>query len=784
MEKNAKVLFAVLAASLMTVGGLVYLNNSGTNTGSPNITGGDTGGDNGTWEPVVLSDNPKDAVSSAYRPLNFSVNPNAPQYTLPISFGDIVNHYNISYTFSPSEDEISRLEQNGFVIIDYGLRKDMVQAYKNMKEDGIPVFVTSDSLLHLYHIQFNEILKRLEQEEFFDDMLNLSLAMEERSLSDYGSFTDPTLKESARINTAFFSVAVKLLTTPTEEYNSSESMPVVDFTVPDCVSREVSEEMALIDNHSGFNKSPIFHYKEDYSQYVPRGHYTETEKLRRYFKAMMWYGRMAFLMKGGEPYGQDAPYLISEKDARNATIAAAMISEELNSTETPSGNAGDIWNRIYAITSFFVGVADDLTPYEYMKAVNELFNGNFTYSELLDNDTFLQFKEKLLEMRSPKIYGGTGECAVYPPLTDDKLDNVTEKTKGMRLMGQRYVPDSYMFTHLTLEAGDFVGEGKPFTMEYTQGGPARCFPRGLDVMAVLGSQRALEILKNEGDTDYQGQNTSYMKKLSQLREEFSELNETEWNRNLYFSWVYTLKSLIKGRENYTDYPAFMQTQAWEDKELNTALGSWAELRHDTILYAKQSYTPITLGPPPHAPKPVVGYVEPVPEFYARMLALTNMTENGLKALNALTDAEKSRLNSLESALQRLLDISKKELENQELTDEDYEYIRNFGQNIESVVLGVNDKGTDTRMVADVHTDQNTGQVLEEGVGYVNLIIVAYKLPDGRIIAGAGPVFSYYEFKHPMNDRLTDEEWRDMLDNRNVPEQSEWLEELVGNGYRW
>jgi hypothetical protein len=36
------------------------------------------------------------------------------------------------------------------------------------------------------------------------------------------------------------------------------------------------------------------------------------------------------------------------------------------------------------------------------------------------------------------------------------------------------------------------------------------------------------------------------------------------------------------------------------------------------------------------------------------------------------------------------------------------------------------------------------------------------VPDGRVILGAGPVFTYYEFKHPMSDRLTDEKWRTML----------------------
>jgi len=73
----------------------------------------------------------------------------------------------------------------------------------------------------------------------------------------------------------------------------------------------------------------------------------------------------------------------------------------------------------------------------------------------------------------------------------------------------------------------------------------------------------------------------------------------------------------------------------------------------------------------------------------------------------------------------------------------------------------------------VYTDTNTKKVLEEGVGYVDLILVAYKVPDGRILVGAGPVFSYYGFKQPMADRLTDEMWKDML-LHNPPERPEWV----------
>ena len=43
-------------------------------------------------------------------------------------------------------------------------------------------------------------------------------------------------------------------------------------------------------------------------------------------------------------------------------------------------------------------------------------------------------------------------------------------------------------------------------------------------------------------------------------------------------------------EKATHFPASLKGEAWRRKQLRTALASWAELRHDTILSAKQSYT--------------------------------------------------------------------------------------------------------------------------------------------------------------------------------------------------
>lgn len=165
---------------------------------------------------------------------------------------------------------------------------------------------------------------------------------------------------------------------------------------------------------------------------------------------------------------------------------------------------------------------------------------------------------------------------------------------------------------------------------------------------------------------------------------------------------------------------------------------------------------------PPQPKPVHGYVELVPEFYSRLLALTERTENGLAEMEVFENKHLDRLNNHESILVRLIELSKKELANRELTEADYEFIRSFGEFLDLVVAGVDTEGKQTTIVADVHTHTNTKTVLEEGVDNVDLILVAYKQPDGQIVVGVGPVMSYYEFKHPMDDRLTDDKWSENI----------------------
>ncbi|MDK2975088.1 MAG: hypothetical protein PWP08_1459 [Methanofollis sp.] len=692
------------------------------------------------------------AVSAYYRHAALNVTPASPSYTLPLDLNGVWNQEQVASLLSLDPNATALLEQNGFVVIENPFNPQetgMVRPYTILKQRGVPVFVTADSVLHLYHIQFDETMCTIEEERFYGDLWALDAALlnasVRTSLTAEGQARDAALR-----NVAYFSVAQALLAPSPDQSGDDTGFSPDDakrYTAPSSLPDAAVDELALIRAHAGLAESPIFTYTEDYSQYLPRGHYTRSERLKNYFMAMMWHGRMAFLLNGGE-----GDSLVGADEAAIQTAAAAQIAATLNAD--PSLMAR--WERIYAVTSFYAGYSDDLGPTGYIEAMKKTFGG---VNRTLTADETAALQEALRAYRTPAIYGGTGD--------GEEAQQALNATAGFRFMGQRFVPDSYIFSELVYPyAGTFTGTGEPFTLV----GGERAIPTALDVMALLGSDRAAALLDEGEDSRY----LHYDDVSGRLEREFAAVNESGWNRNLYWSWLYSLRPLLG---TFGDgYPAFMQTAAWQEKELTTSLASWTELRHDTILYAKQSYTyptarRIAVEPQEQA---VSGYVEPVPEFYNRLDALVNMTREGLTAFDAMDPAPDRRLQTLDAALRRLADISARELEGESLTAADHAFIRNIGDLLDSALEDVDDRAKTTTIVADVHSDQYNDLVLEEGVGYTGIVVIACPAPDRSVTLAAGPVFSYYEFTEPLSGRLTDEAWQERL-RENPPARPWWTD---------
>lgn len=720
-----------------------------------------------------------------YKPIAEDFIIDMPEYALPLDFTKVTNFSDIADRYLTKPQYKFLLKKNGFVVVDAGRVDDIAAPYKRLREQDIPIYVTADTPLHLFHIQFDETLREIEESVFYSDIVAVTRIMLKAAQDDYKTFKGD-LKEAARRNVAYFSVALK-------QFDP-------EFSIPSYVRTWVDWECEQIEKHKGLpdylnaQKNSLFRIPEDYSQYKPRGHYTRSDTLKKYFRGMMWFGRMTFLLKGHEKFGPIIPpaeALTDRKTAKIQTIQAALISARCGQLTLPDGRSvADVWNRIYAVTAFYAGFADDLTLYDYRESLRAVFGNKFSAQKLEKEEKLAQFLFELAKLSPPAIFSGTGGAGLDPggyeghQFTSVKeLDKILGFTMGFRFMGQRYIPDSYILGQLVSPAVGTIPRVIPerFTVVYISDEriqpdlaySIRGFPRGLDVFSVFGSKRAEKHIIGYTDHEY----PKYAKQVEKLRKEFAELDARDWNRNLYWSWLYALKTVTAERDK--EYQTYQQTDAWLDRQLNTALASWAALRHNTILYAKQSYTPIHVGitsvqPTPPPPPPPKGLVEPLPTFFARILTTTKMAYSGLKELDVLNNKSEVRLSSLVNTLEKLYDICKRQVANKPLTQADNDFLADFPEALKRAIGDVDDKGLKTTIIADVHTDLNSKLSLEEASGYVDYIIVAYKRAEGDIVLAVGPVLSYYEFKHPMEDRLTDEKWQGMLQADKAPAQPGWI----------
>jgi len=663
-----------------------------------------------------------------------------------------------NYQFSEKAKKL--LVENGFVVTP-GYKNEMYDIYTECKKKGEPIFVTTDAILHTSHIFFDYLLRILEIESLYDTAVELTDKMLDLSTQQYNEAKDPEVKEAARLNIGFFAVAKKQFD---PEYE-------VSFNLENIVKKEIENIKA----HQGFRFRELLTYVkehslmktpyayEDYSQYVPRGHYTRNEKFKRYFNALMWYGRVDFKLKPGKK----EPAITHGK---KMTLQALLMTDALLRDE----KAYRLWRKLYEPIVYFVGKTDDLYADDYIKLIKEIFPSEGTVDKYNDRERLNSFIEEAMKLRPPKILSGAAVSG---------NGDISTSTKGFRFMGQRFIPDSYMFQQLVfgVKRMTYKGGRRPFTMEIIPYvGPVRAFPRGLDILAVLGSKRALEILEKEGDTEYE----DYYEQLDKLKKEFALKKEKEWKQNLYWRWLYSLLPLLEENKNKEGVPEFMQNTAWIDKEIQTTLASWAELRHDTILYAKQSYTaiPKSIAIPP---KFTYGYVEPYPEVYGRIKEMMHDIRNNLNALEITPEGVSEKISAFEDLLAKLKIISEKELAQKPLTKEEYELIWNIGTTLSSLksfpeeIMEKVGSSTDEKidLVADVHTDPNTKQVLEEGVGSPFNIWVIIKDSKGKRLC-RGAVFSYYEFKQPMSNRLTDEKWQEMQRENRRPPQPTWTDSFI------
>lgn len=485
----------------------------------------------------------------------------------------------------------------------------------------------------------------------------------------------------------------------------------------------------------------------DVSMMKPRGHYTRSPQLTQYFRAMMWLGTVDIRI-GGKEHGQ-------WRVSRDALRGAALVTE----LATPQVTAS--WRTIDQTTEAFVGPADSMSLPGLSRALATLGHPGTSLDSRTDADILGALEPEARQ----RIRGG--------------LIHEGDTTIAFLLFGQRFVADSLVFTKTTYDA---LPE-------------KRLMPSPLDIgAAVLRNPVAETLLAPELDR------FKYRDQLHAAARENDALGPAVWEGNVYHGWLRALSKLSPDPVKDKVLPAVFQTEAWQKRMLSTQLASWAELRHDTVLYAKQSYT-VMLG----CDYPD-GYVDPYPEMWAELARLATRTKALVDRLpfgekKAVADRIGKHFDHLGTVARRLGAMASLERANQPLGEDDVEFLRG------AVAMREENQVCTTvtvpegwyadlyykrdeilrrePVVADVHTqptdlDGNmVGHVLHVGTGHPREITIRIETDTGARVY-RGLVASYFETVTRDFQRINDEEWREKL-VKTPPDDPAWLKDLVVKG---
>ena len=365
-----------------------------------------------------------------------------------------------------------------------------------------------------------------------------------------------------------------------------------------------------------------------------------------------------------------------------------------------------------------------------------------------------------------------------------KIDEIAEKQtrirpkflrtsrNKVRLMPQRYQPDAEVLQEM---------------VDYDSETTKREAPKGLDVFAAMGVSAAEKILVDElNEPNRWGKYTTNLKRMKK------RMNEIKWSENASTQWMSALKTIADKPQHA---PYFMLTPEWDKKSLNAMLGSWTELKHDAILYAKQPMGAECGGAGP--PDPIVkGYVEPNIQFWQKAIDLLKENKKILTTHDLLTEKIANANQQLIEQAEFLLAMSKKELKGEVLKDVEYDQLEYIGAKFENMSLDLlRDsehefwsweaiQGPDRKvaLVADVYTanaDNNPDKsILYEAIGDADEIYVVVEI-GGYLWLTRGAVFSYREFDRPIDEqRMNDEEWQQYLEHHPRWGVPEWMNPII------
>jgi len=706
-----------------------------------------------------------------------------------------------SVDFRLDSTELRLFKTNGFVVSERLGGPSFGATFYNLWHNDLPVFISCDALLQAWHRTYDAMLEEVEETYLFNSVQQILDGMAARVLEAWAEAGSGVLKDSLLDADYFLAVARSLLAGTNVLVPSALGQ---DARVAETLADVQALQMVLKTNFLGECRVV------DFSQFKVRGHYTHTERLSRYFRCVMWLGRTDVAVAGG-PFDRGCgPIYASPRESGTAIVLWDLLNRS---------DQFATWRNFDQVIQAFVGWSDSMN----FAQLGGLLSGAGIKS--LSDVTDLATLERL---QADILNGELGIQNIRSDYFVSPLGGQVQLPRSFLVFGQKFVPDSWAFSQNVFDSILWVESGQTNKIE-------RRVPGALDAaFAILGNNQVVPglVAQMKGrfvDPDRPHalawrDGKPYQHNLAAVRAVMDEQTADAWESNIYMSWLACLRELSAPTIG-SKYPESMRTHAWALKTLNTQLASWTQLRHDTILYAKQSYTAEACVYP-------AGFVEPRVEFWQRLGATATRAANLIASLAyagtyllvtnqwevdpitgesysvattnsipmaAIQSNQVTHLRRFANTLAALQGLAVKELAQQCFSSDDEKFVDGLMEENQGggcgwhrysgwyprlfyrTIYWAHDQefhtaygaGAQDALVADVHTDVpsppgDPGSVLHEAVGPVNLMMIAVDNGADRFVC-AGPVLSHYEFEVlGAPRRLSDEEWRNIRFNNSFP----------------
>ena len=215
------------------------------------------------------------SANGEYTPLEIEAN--IPDINIQSSLSNIEN---LSQFGNLNDVQKEMIEKNGFVVNPTDSQQ-LFYIYEANTYNRIPSFITTDSVLQLYHIFYDYTLRQTEAEKLYIELKELNKNMVDILNQKYQDTKNQKDKELVGKTLAYFALCEKLL-------GEGSSLP-------DEIKTLVEEDYANVKAESK-TVSSITGTDVDYSLFKVRGHYSRSDELKAYFGAMSMYGVVSFVL--------------------------------------------------------------------------------------------------------------------------------------------------------------------------------------------------------------------------------------------------------------------------------------------------------------------------------------------------------------------------------------------------------------------------------------------------------------------------------------------------------